>query len=113
MESTLMTGQKVNSKTKNTLRAAIKRFRRAKAQMATSSARQLNEHLLQVRLSHLHVAHDRSVTDEALQQLGQALGGVVHRTLDPALALGRPEHARRPAQQATAARIEAEGDDVP
>jgi hypothetical protein len=58
MESTPTTGQKTSSKAKKTFREAISMFRRANAHTATSSFRQLNEHLLQFRLPHLDGADD-------------------------------------------------------
>src|SRR5215475_4520358 len=79
MERTPTTGQNRSSNRKKTLREAMSRLRRAKAQMATTSPRQrrslrqLNEHLLQVGLAHLDVTHHRSLGVEAVQELGQPL----------------------------------------
>src|SRR6266446_9088534 len=48
MESTPTIGQKRSSKKKNTLREAMSALRTTTAQTASSSARQLNEHLLEL-----------------------------------------------------------------
>src|SRR3972149_10790897 len=59
MESTPTDGQKASSKTKKTFRAAINKLRLATAYTRPISLRQLNEHLLQVGLVHVHVPdHD-------------------------------------------------------
>src|SRR2546422_7793014 len=99
MESTPTTGQKRSSKRKKTLREAMRRLRRAKAQMATSSAcprrslGQLNEPLLQVGLAHLDVAHHHPLHVEQAQELGEPLLRRVHCALEPAVHLGHPQHA--------------------
>src|SRR5262245_63935854 len=69
-------GQNVSSKTKNTLRRAMMRFRWAKAQVLTHSpprpsARELNEHVLQFRLPHLAIAHHHRLLVEPAQDLGK------------------------------------------
>src|SRR6185503_7366555 len=76
-----------SSKKKNTLRMPMRALRTTTAHAARSSARQLNEYLLQLRLAHLEVAHLHALGLEGAQQLGHALLGVVHRALDPAVGL--------------------------
>src|SRR5262249_41572702 len=88
IDTTPTTGQKRSSNRKNTLRDAITRLRRAKAQMATTSARQLNEHLLQMRLTHLHITHHHALGVELAEDLREPLLGRVHGGLDPAPRLG-------------------------
>src|SRR5690349_3285972 len=114
MDSTPTTGQKRSSKRKNTLRDAMTRLRKAKAQMATSSARQLNEHLLQLRLAHLHVADHDPLRVQLAEDLGQSLLSRVDGGLDPSPAPLR--HAQRPLdvgeERARGGGIELEGDDV-
>src|SRR5688572_20947074 len=83
IEITPTIGQKSSSKKKNTLRDAIRALRTTTAQTASPSARQLNEHLLELRLAHLDVSHHDAVVDQLAQQHGQALLHVVHRALDP------------------------------
>src|SRR2546422_6368957 len=82
MPSTPTTGQKSSSKTRNTLRSAIWRLRRANAATAMSSPRQLNEDLLELGLADLDVAHDRRLRMERGEDLRQALLRVVHGALD-------------------------------
>src|SRR5215470_8964869 len=84
METTPTIGQNSSSKKKNTLRLAITRLRMANAQVATSSARQLNEHFLQLGRLHLHVRDRAPLGVELTQQLGQALLRVVDGALHPA-----------------------------
>src|SRR4029453_4939042 len=93
IESTPTIGQKSSSKKKNTLRAPIRAFRRVTAQTASSSFRQLNEDLLQLRLVDLHVLDDDALGVQGAEQLGQPLLGLVHRAPDPAVGLDAPEHA--------------------
>ena len=62
-------------------------LRTTTAQAALSSARQLNEHVLQIRLPHLKIAHLDALGGQRAQDLGHALVGVVHRQLQPPLAL--------------------------
>src|SRR5262245_29523261 len=101
MERTPTTGQNRSSKRKKTLREAMSRLRRAKAQVATTSPcqrgslRQLNEHLLQVGLAHLDVAHHHGFRVEAVQELGQSLLGRVHGALEPAVDPGDPQDSLR------------------
>src|SRR2546430_7842002 len=57
MDSTPTIGQKRSSKKKNTLREAMSALRTTTAQTASSSARQLTEHLLELRLPHPDVPH--------------------------------------------------------
>src|SRR5215467_2361358 len=96
-------GQKRSSKKKNTLRALMRALRSVTAQTASSSFRQLNEDLLELRLVDLHVPDDDALGVERAEQLRQPLLGLVHRALDPAVdldatqdarALGEPRHAR-------------------
>src|SRR5258708_30134985 len=95
MEITPTIGQNSSSKKKNTLRDAMSALRTTTAHTASRSARQLNEHLLQLRLAYAHVADRHALREQLPQQIGQALLGVVHRTLRPAV--GRPpaQHAPR------------------
>src|SRR5688500_9410464 len=85
MESTPTMGQKSSSKKKNTLREAMSVLRITTAHTASASPRQLNEHLLQLRLPHLHVAHDHAVVVQLAQEIGQPLLGAVHHALHPAV----------------------------
>src|SRR4030095_9127037 len=78
MDSTPTTGQKASSNTKKIFREAINKLRRAKAQMATSSPRQLNDPPLQLRLPHLEVTDDRPLLVEQAKQFGQPLLRRVH-----------------------------------
>src|SRR2546426_39472 len=98
MDTTPTIGQKSSSKKKKTFRVAISRLRTAKAQIATASARQLNEDLLQLGLLHLHALDLTPLGVQLAQQLGQPLLGVVHRASDPAVVVGAPEHAWRVTQ---------------
>src|SRR5262249_11339191 len=92
-------GQNVSSNTKNTLRRAMTRLRWAKAHARThspwsASARELNEHLLEVGLLDLAVAHEHRALVQPPEHVGQPLVDRVHRALD-ALALDLdPEDAR-------------------
>src|SRR6059036_336225 len=88
MDSTPTIGQKRSSKKKNTLREAMSALRTTTAQTASSSARQLNEHLLELRLPHPDVPHHDALRMERAQEVRQPLLGVVHRALDPAGHLG-------------------------
>src|SRR5882724_119754 len=112
IDSTPTIGQKSSSKKKKTLRAPMRAFRSVTAQTASSSFRQLNEDLLELRLADLHVLDDDALGVQGAEQLRQPLLGLVHRALDPAVdlrapqdtwALGEPRHARR---------IELERDDL-
>src|SRR5258705_13299104 len=94
MESTPTIGQNSSSKKKNTLRAPMRAFRSVTAQTASSSFRQLNEDLLELRLAHLHVLDDDPLGVQRAEQLRQPLLGLVHRALDPAAALDAAENAR-------------------
>src|SRR5437667_9349421 len=58
MDSTPTMGQKSSSKKKNTLRTPMRAFRSITAQTASSSLRQLNEDLLELRLANLQVTDD-------------------------------------------------------
>src|SRR6266436_5453937 len=123
IDSNPTTGKNSNSKKKNTLREAMSRLRVAKAHTAISSAcngsarprapsaRQLNEHLLQLGLAHPHVADDHALREERAQQLGQPLLGVVHRALDAAPVRDAAEHSGRLGEPGGAG-IEAKRDDV-
>src|SRR6185369_6026206 len=98
IEITPTMGQKSSSKKKNTLREAISALRTTTAHTASRSARQLNEHLLELRLAHAHVAHGHALGEQLPKQIGQALLGVVHRTLRPAVGGRAAQHTRRLAQ---------------
>src|SRR5215510_4560242 len=111
METTPTIGQNNSSKKKNTLRLAISKLRTAKAQTATASARQLNEHLFQLGLLHLHALHRAALRLQLTQQLRQPLLGIVHGALDPAVALGAAQHPRR-RPQPDRVWLDAEGDHV-
>src|SRR5918996_6366681 len=83
IDSTPTMGQKSSSKKKNTLRTPMMALRTTTAHEASSSARQLNEHLLQLGLPHAEVADLHALGTEQAQQLGHALVGLVHRELQP------------------------------
>src|SRR5215470_6874154 len=93
IDSTPTTGQNTSSKKKNTLRTPMTALRAITAHTFTSSARQLNEDLLQLRLVHLQIAHLDAVLGERPQQLRHALLGIVHGALDPAVGLGAAQDA--------------------
>src|SRR5207302_1300422 len=78
MESTPTIGQKRSSKKKNTLREAMSALRTTTAQTASSSARQLNEHLLQLRLPHqlVRLAHVVRRQHDRHPPLGPEVGDV-------------------------------------
>src|SRR3989454_3836348 len=113
IDSTPTIGQKSSSKKKNTLRAPMRAFRSVTAQTASSSFRQLNEDLLQLRLAHLHVADDNAVGVERAQELREALLGLVHRALDPPVDLDAAKNARELGEPWHPRRIQPERDDVP
>src|SRR5215470_16937017 len=80
-------GQNVSSKTKKTFRLAITISRWAKAQVRVhsaerASARELNEHLFQVRLLHLTFAHQHGTVVQPPEDLRQPLLDRVDRALD-------------------------------
>src|SRR5216684_2015214 len=125
-ESMATPGQKVSSKTKNTLRRAMITLRWAKAHVRTSStnqvsggrslrrasARKLNEDLLELGLAYLAIAHEHALLVQPAEDFRQALVERVHRVLDvlaPSLDL---EHAGQPAQALGRRRIQAERDHV-
>src|SRR5215470_724288 len=95
MDSTPTTGQNRSSKKKKTLRIPMSALRTTTAHAARTSARQFNEHLLQLRLAHLEVAHLDAFGLERTQELGDSLLGVVHRALDPAVGLHAAQDAGR------------------
>src|SRR5207249_1840174 len=64
IDSTPTMGQKSSSKKKNTLRAPMRAFRSVTAQTASSSLRQLNEDLLELRLAGRAAREDPSSLDE-------------------------------------------------
>jgi len=79
-------GQNVSSKTKNMFRRAMIRLRYAKAVsrahsaahdsavlVARTSARELNEDLLEIGLAHLAVADEHGAVAEPLEDVGQTL----------------------------------------
>src|SRR5687767_12146642 len=113
MESTPTMGQKSSSKKKKTLREAMSVLRITTAHTASASPRQLNEDLLELRLAHLHVAHDHALSVELTQEVGQPLLGAVYRTFRPAVrGLAHAQNARRLRQPRHGSRLQAEGDDV-
>src|SRR5688500_17328053 len=80
--TTPSTGQNSSSASMNTFRVASWKLRTAKAQAATSSirhagasvsARELNEHLLEIRFADLDVAHGHAIGLQRAQQLRQSL----------------------------------------
>src|SRR5258708_23365215 len=83
MEITPTIGQNSSSKKKNTLRDAISALRTTTAHTASRSARQLNEHLLQLRLPHAHVADRHALREPLPQQIWQTLLRLVHPSLPP------------------------------
>src|SRR6266567_924955 len=126
-ESMATPGQKVSSKTKNTLRRAMITLRRANAQVRTTStthvsgrrsrgsasARKLNEDLLELGLAHLAIPHQHSLLVQPAEDLGQALVEGVHRVLhelSPGVAL---QHPGQPGQALRRHGVEAERDHVP
>src|SRR5881409_988616 len=112
MESTPTIGQKRSSKKKNTLREAMSALRTTTAQTASSSARQLNEHVLQLRLPHAHVPHRDALSGERTEKVGQTLLGPVHGALDPPVHRSTAEHARRFAEPGHGGRVEPQRDHV-
>src|SRR5438309_940174 len=96
----------------NTLRDAISALRTTTAHTASRSARQLNEHLLQLRLAHAHVADGHALGEQLPQQIGQALLGVVHRTLRPAVGGRAAQHARRLSEPRRRRRLQSQRDHV-
>src|SRR4029453_943695 len=110
MERTPTIGQNSSSKKKNTLRAPMSALRSVTAQTARSSSRQLNEHLLQLRLAHLHVTDDDAVGVQRAQDLREPLLGLVHRALDPAVDLDAAEHSGRLGEPRHPRRVELERD---
>src|SRR4029453_9561262 len=112
MERTPTIGQNSSSKKKNTLRAPMSALRSVTAQTARSSSRQLNEHLLELRLAHLHVTDDDAVGVQRAQDFREPLLGLVHRALDPAVDLDAAEHAGRLGEPRNPRRIGLERDDL-
>src|SRR5205809_6956890 len=112
MESTPTIGQKRSSKKKNTLREAMSALRTTTAQTASSSARQLNEHVLQLRLPHAHVPHRDALSGERTEKVGQTLLGPAHGALDPPVHRSTAEHARRFAEPGHGGRVETQRDPV-
>src|SRR6266849_8998169 len=125
-ESMATPGQKVSSKTKNTLRRAMITLRWAKAQVrATStnqvsgsrslsraSASKLTEDLLEFGLAHLAIAHQHALLVQPAQDFRQALVERVHRVLHVFAPRVDLKHAGQPAQAQGRRRIQAEGDHV-
>src|SRR5512145_371815 len=95
IDSTPTTGQNSSSKKKNTLRTPMRALRTTTAQAARSSARQLNEDVLEVGLVHLDVAHDHALGQQGSQKIGQPLLGLVHGQLQPPVARGDAEDTGR------------------
>src|SRR5688572_1782146 len=111
MDSTPTIGQKSSSKKKNTLRTPMMALRTTTAHDERSSARQFNEHVLQLGLAHLDVAELHALGAQRPDELRHPLLGVVHRQLQPAVRLGHAEHAGQLRQPLRPRRIEAQGDD--
>src|SRR5262249_51486261 len=85
-ESIATPGQNVSSKTKNTLRRAMMRWRWQKPHVRPPSARtasacELNEHLFQLGILDAAIAHQHRLLVEPAQDLGQPLLRRVHRAL--------------------------------
>src|SRR5216684_4219440 len=126
-ESMATPGQKVSSKTKNTLRRAMITLRRAKAQVRTTStthvsgrrsrgrasARKLNEDLLELGLAHLAIPHQHALLVQPAEDLGQALVEGVHRVLHELAAGVALQHAGQAGQALRRHRVETERDHVP
>src|SRR5688500_12675917 len=112
IDSTPTTGQNSSSKKKKTLRIPMMVLRTTTAHDDSSSARQFNEHVLQLWLADLQVADLHAVGGQRPQQLGHALLRMVHRELQPAVGLGHSEDTGRVRQPPRARRIQAEGDDL-
>src|SRR5262244_4490605 len=113
IDTTPTIGQNSSSKKKNTLREAISALRTTTAQTASASARQLNEHLLELRLAHAHVPHRDPFGEQLAQQVRQPLLGVVHGALRPAVVARAAQHTRRLPQPRRRRRLETQRDDVP
>src|SRR3989304_81643 len=111
-ESTPTDGQKASSKTKKTFRAAINTLRLAKAYTRPISLRQLNEHLLQVGLVHIHAPDHDALLVEPGQDLRKPLVGRIHRDLDPSVLEHTTENAGQLCQALARGRGPAEGDHV-
>src|SRR3970040_162477 len=112
MERPPTVGQNASSKTKKTFRAAINTLRLAKAYTRPISLRQLNEHLLQVGLVHIHVPDHDALLVEPAQDLGKPLGGRIHRQLHPSVLEHAAENAGQLCQSLARGRVQAEGDHV-
>src|SRR5947207_2802181 len=113
MEITPTIGQKSSSKKKKTLRDAMRALRTTTAHTASTSARQLNEHLLELGLAHTYVADGPSFGEELAEQIRQALLGVVHGALRPAVLAGTAQHPRCLGEPRRRRRLHAQRDDVP
>src|SRR5919201_598392 len=94
IETTPTIGQNKSSKKKNTLRDAMSALRTTTAHTASASARQLNEHLLELRLAHADVAHRHALGLQPSEQIGQPLFRFVHRAVSPSVAARAAQHAR-------------------
>src|SRR5207245_11270352 len=92
IDSTPTMGQKSSSKKKNTLRAPMRAFRSVTAQTASSSLRQLNEDLLELRLANLQVTDDDALGVKRAEELRQPLLGLAHRARDPPAGPRPPQH---------------------
>src|SRR5436309_15034791 len=126
-ESMATPGQKVSSKTKNTLRRAMITLRRAKAQVrttsttyvsgrrsrGTASARKLNDALLELGLALLAIPHQHYLLVQPAEDLGQALVEGVHRVLHELSTGVALQHAGQPGQALRRHGVEAERDHVP
>src|SRR3990172_11436255 len=112
MESTPTVGKKASSKTKKTFRAAINKLRLAKAYTRPISLRQLNEHLLQVGLVHIHVPDHDALLVEPVQDLRKPLVGRIHRQLHPSVLEHAAENAGQLCQSLARGRVQLEGDHV-
>src|SRR5215813_4850363 len=126
-ESMATPGQKVSSKTKNTLRLAMMMLRYAKAHVRTSSADQgsrgrgsrasvsaseFNEDVLQLGLVHLAIADQHPLLVEPAQELGQPLLRRVHRAFHLVAAHVDLEHPGLVGERGGDGGLQAEDDHV-
>src|SRR5436190_7723718 len=126
-ESMATPGQNVSSKTKNMLRRAMITLRWANAQvrttstnqvsgsrsLTTTSARELNEDLLELGIVHLAVADQHPLVVKPAQDLRKPLVHGVYRDVDVFPPRVRLENARQLGQPLRHRGIEAQRDDVP
>src|SRR5689334_11268882 len=112
IDTTPTIGQKRSSKKKNTLRDAISPLRTTTAHTASASARQLNEHLLELRLAHPHVTHGDAFGEQLTQEIRQPLLRVVDGAPGPAVDGGAAQHAGRRREPRGGGRLQAQRDHV-